>query len=223
MKSYRYFIFDLDGTLADSSPSIYASLRNMERELGLAPLPENILHRFVGPPLVDSFITYYQAGEKDIATMLECYRRDYRENTYGLTKVYPGVLELLEYIKAVGCHAAVATLKNVSAAELTLKDLDIGRYMDCVAAMDDVGHATKSELIDRCLARMGCANREEAVFFGDSPYDGIGARESGVDFVALTYGFGFLEPGSLDGIPYVLEAKEPMELVSFIKNTAKPA
>ncbi|MEG2073664.1 MAG: hypothetical protein RRY54_02740, partial [Angelakisella sp.] len=62
--------------------------------------------------------------------------------------------------------------------------------------------------------------KEQVVFFGDSPYDGVGAREAGVDFVALTYGFGFLEPNSLVGIPSVFCAAEPMELVDFVKQTA---
>jgi len=56
-----------------------------------------------------------------------------------------------------------------------------------------------------------------AVMMGDSRYDGEGALEAGVDFVPLTYGFGFSEPGSLVGLPTVFTAEKPEDLVQFVK------
>lgn len=222
MKQYKYFLFDLDGTLVDSSPSVYGSLRAMEASLGLVPVAENMLHRFVGPPLAESFRIYYHATEAEIPGMLAVYRKDYKERSHTLTTPYPGVVELLRHIKSTGCHAAVATLKELGAATVTMNDLDVWDCIDHIAALEDGGKTSKADLIEECLAFYGNPPKEQAVFFGDSPYDGVGARETGLDFVALTYGFGFLEPGSLDGIPYVLDAKKPMELLDFIKDTAKP-
>lgn len=220
MKKYKAFIFDLDGTLVDSSPSIYGSLRNMEKAMGLAPLPENTLYKFVGPPLADSFRVYYHATDAQIPHMLEIYRDDYRENTIGLSVVYPGVVELLSYLKEQGCLVGVATLKHLETARSTMECAGLNSYIDCMTALTDDKKSSKGTLINECIALMGGIPKEQVVFFGDSPYDGIGARDAGVDFVALTYGFGFLDPGSLEGIPYILNATQPMMLVNFAKGTA---
>ena len=53
--NYNYFIFDMDGTLADTSPGVFAGVRLTLREMGEPPVPENELHRFIGPPLHQSF------------------------------------------------------------------------------------------------------------------------------------------------------------------------
>lgn len=221
MKSYKYFIFDLDGTLVDSSPSIYASIRATEKALGLVPVAEAELHRFVGPPLALSFEQFYGATAEQLPVMLNAYRKDYKENTSGLSKSYPGVTELLEHIRANGCHAAIATLKNREAAEVTVAQMQLAPHIDIMTALADDHNVTKGRLILECMEHYGNPPKEQVVFFGDSPYDGVGAQDAGVDFVALTYGFGFLEPGSLQGIPLVFEAKEPLELLEFVKRTAK--
>lgn len=220
-KSYKYFIFDLDGTLVDSSPSIYASIRHTEQQLGLTPVPQEQLHRFVGPPLAASFREFYGADDAQVGRMLQTYRAHYTQESYSLTSTYPGVPELLQQIRDSGCHAAVATLKNRVAAGPTMEHSGLGGYFDLIAALEDNSVKTKADLIGDCLDYYGHPPREQAVFFGDSPYDGVGAQESGVDFVALTYGFGFLEPGSLEGIPFVLKATDPLQLVEFVKEATK--
>ncbi|MEG1874066.1 MAG: HAD hydrolase-like protein [Angelakisella sp.] len=218
-KTYRYFLFDFDGTLVDSSPSIYASLRNVERIKGLTPIPEQELFRFVGPPLSEAFVNYYHAAPEEVPELLRTYRADYQANTAPLTTVYPGVPELLKYIKENGCMVGVATLKNHAAAERTLRDLGLLQYVDGLTALVDGVKITKCELIEQCLALLGNPPRDQAIFFGDSRYDGVGAMEAGMDFVALTYGFGFLEPGSLEGIPTVFCAAQPKDLGEFVKNS----
>ena len=67
----HYFLFDLDGTLVDSSGAILASLRLMEGRLGLPPLPEEDLRKFLGPPLKESLSRYYGASRWSVDTMVE--------------------------------------------------------------------------------------------------------------------------------------------------------
>ena len=43
--SYRLFIFDLDGTLVDTSPGIMATVRYVEQTMGIPPIPEEQLRR----------------------------------------------------------------------------------------------------------------------------------------------------------------------------------
>lgn len=221
MKQYKYFIYDLDGTLVDSSPSIYSSIRHTEKTEGLTPVADEQLHCFVGPPLADLFKRFYNVEGDRLQRLLDAYRDDYGNSSYVMTKNYPYVEEQLRYIKANGCFAAVATLKNRGAADVTLRHSGLLDYLDYVAAPTDKHPRSKGELILDCLEHFGTPPREQAVFFGDSPYDGVGASEAGVDFIALTYGFGFLDPGSFNGINTLMKAAEPQELFEFVKRTAK--
>ena len=73
--SYRLFIFDLDGTLVDTSPGIMGTVRHVEKTLGIPPIPDEELRRFIGPPLEDSFMRYHGAApERAISEVV--YNKD---------------------------------------------------------------------------------------------------------------------------------------------------
>ena len=73
--SYRLFLFDLDGTLVDTSPGILEALRRMEREVGAEPMPQKTLEKFIGPPLEWSMETYYGLEPRTAKAWAEIYRR----------------------------------------------------------------------------------------------------------------------------------------------------
>ena len=80
---------------------------------------------------------------------------------------------------------------------------------------------SKARLIRQVMEELKWEDRSAAVMIGDSRYDGEGALEAGVDFVPLTYGFGFSEPGSLAGLPTVFTAHTPEELVKFVQEALR--
>ena len=59
MKDNRYgaAIFDLDGTLLDTSPGIFGSVRFAEKSLGLDPIDDELLKEFLGPAPVSRFLS----------------------------------------------------------------------------------------------------------------------------------------------------------------------
>ena len=216
--SYRLFLFDLDGTLVDTSPGIMASVRHVEQRLGLSPLPEETLRRFIGPPLEDSFMKYYGADPAQARRMVDVYRERYGVTGFREGRVYPGILEALDAIEAAGCVAAVATLKHHEMAALSLKAFGLGHRFAAVAAGTDQ-HPSKADLIRQAMGELGWEDPASAVILGDSRYDGVGALEAGVDFAAAAYGFGFGEPGSMDGLDPVFAAESPEALGEFIRRS----
>lgn len=214
--SYRLFIFDLDGTLVDTSPGIMDTVRYVERKMGFSPVTEAQLRTFIGPPLEESFSRYYDTGPEQLWEMVALYRERYRESGVGNGVIYPGIPEILESISAAGAFSAVATLKHHSMALLSLKQFGLLSRFDTVAARDE-SHPDKADLIRQAMETLRWDDPSSVLMIGDSRYDGVGAGEAGVDFVALTYGFGFSEPGSLEGLPTVFTARQPEELVRFIR------
>ncbi len=218
---YRLFIFDLDGTLVDTSPGIMRTVRHVEEVMGVPPIPDSDLRRFIGPPLEDSFLRYHHATPEGAKEMVACYRERYGTIGVGEAAVYPGIPEILDAIEATpGAYAAVATLKHHTMAEKSLGRFGLTERFDAIAAGTDE-HPSKADLIRQVMADLRWEDAATAVMIGDSRYDGEGALEAGVDFVPLTYGFGFAEPESLLGLPTVFTAKKPEDLVEFVKEALR--
>ena len=103
--SYRLFLFDLDGTLVDTSPGILEALRRMEREVGAEPLPQKTLEKFIGPPLEWSMETYYGLEPRTAKVWADIYRRIYtEENCIAKSRLYPYIRESLALIKIGRAH-----------------------------------------------------------------------------------------------------------------------
>ncbi|MEA5011034.1 MAG: HAD hydrolase-like protein [Angelakisella sp.] len=218
---YGYFIYDLDGTVLDTSPGILATLRQTEEVLGIAPLPFETLLKFVGPPLIESFATYYGANQEQSKLMVDTYRGIYLKTGVTNAKIYDFMTEGLEFARKNGAKTAIATLKYEKMARLNLDTFGLSGYFDFVAGQREGEEISKARSIAECLKALNCTDKSKAVFIGDSRYDGIGAMEAGVDFVPLTYGFGFADPESLCGIPFVAKAAAPKNLFDFIVATCQ--
>ena len=215
---YKLFIFDLDGTLVDTSPGIMETVRQVEKRLNIPPIPEEQLRGFIGPPLEDSFQRYYGAGPEEVKRMVDLFRSRYRAEGVGNGIVYPGIPETLDAIAAAGGVSAVATLKHESVAQLALEKFGLFHRFAALAAGSDA-HPSKADLIRQVMKELDWTDRSAVLMMGDSRYDGAGALEAGVDFVPLTYGFGFPDPESLSGLPAVFTAERPEDLVRFVKES----
>jgi phosphoglycolate phosphatase len=78
----------------------------------------------------------------------------------------------------------------------------------------------KSDIIRLCLEEMGCYDYKQAVYVGDGESDGKGANSVGVDFIAVTYGFGFKteeDAKRFNPIGVARNSKQIEEIVTDIK------
>lgn len=207
----KVIIFDLDGTLLDTSPGIFGSVRFAERKMGLSPVDESILPQFVGPPPKEMYKKIYGLTEGDALRAVAFHRE------YGLNKaiyeatVYEGVPETLMAIRKSGYKLAVATLKKQEIAEVILKNCELVQYFDSIVGMNDEESFSKKDTIE--LA-MKYTNSSEAIMIGDSSYDYMGAKEAGVGFVGVLYGFGFDQNCSYE-FTAVKTAAEILEVIDI--------
>lgn len=191
MKKYDLILFDLDGTLLDTSAGIFNSVRYAESQMGLAPIPDSRLREFVGPPPKAMYSKIYGLSEDDALRAAQFHRE------YGKTKalyeasVYPGMPELLSFLREQGHKLAVATLKSETIAQSILEYYGLASYFDTIVGMDPEETLTKRKTIDLAVIRTAAEGKK--LLIGDSIYDYDGAKEAGVDFLGVTYGFGFKE------------------------------
>ena len=199
---YKTILFDLDGTLLDTTDGVIEAVKITIQELGLKMPNEDVLKAFVGPPMQSSFQKYFDLDKETALKNANLFRANYKKHSLFIAKPYAGSLELLEYLKENGCKLAVATNKSHENAMGILDKFGISKYLDYALGSDLEGKLTKKDIVNICIEKLN-AKKEECVLIGDSTADSTGAKEAGIDFIALTYGFGFKSKNDLDGIANV--------------------
>ena len=194
MKHYELVLFDLDGTLLDTSPGIFNSVRYAESQMGLSTIPDARLREFVGPPPKSMYQCIYGLTEDQAFLAAQKHREYGKTKAIYEAKVYPGIRELLAQLKTNGYKLAVATLKAETIAQTILEYYGIAEYFDTIVGMDPQETLTKRMTIDLAKERTGSAGK--AILVGDSIYDYDGAMEAGIDFLGVLYGFGFAPENS---------------------------
>lgn len=196
MNRYNVVLFDLDGTLLDTSEGIFNSVRFAEKMMGFNPLPTEKLKNFIGPPPIKSYMENHNASKMQAETATK-YHRQYGAE-YGIfeANVYEGISELLNKLKSNGVKLGVCTLKRQDIAEKVLQNFELYNYFDVIVGIDQQESLTKKGTIDIALKKLDFCNRKDVVLVGDSRYDADGAEQAGVDFLGVLYGFGLDEDDS---------------------------
>lgn len=196
---YPTILFDLDGTLTDSEPGITGSVKLALEKMNFPVPPREILRKFIGPPLWQSFAEYCGMTDAQAEEAVARYRETYNVSGAYQNAPYPGVTGLLGELRRAGAALAVATSKPKTIALPVLEYFQLAPYFSCVAAPDDGDHdSSKQRLIRSALSRLG-ARPEQAVMIGDTRFDAAGAREAGTGFIGALYGFGTREELEREG------------------------
>lgn len=74
MSDYKYIFFDLDGTLTDPAEGITNSVAYALEKFGIEVRDRTTLYKFIGPPLVDSFMEFYGFDKAQAETAVGFYR-----------------------------------------------------------------------------------------------------------------------------------------------------
>lgn len=218
MKRYQAVLFDLDGTLIDTSSGVLDCIKLTVEALHLGALSDEDMLRFIGPPLQDSFKEVCHLDGSDIDLAVKTFRTYYTgDNLYNVS-IYDGIFQLLDYLKANGTKVAVATYKQEAFAKNLLEHVGIAKYCDYVYGSDPEGVLTKADIVQKCIDSFD-VDRSEVVLIGDSHFDAIGAEHAGVDFIGVTYGFGFHSESDVESFPSVLAADSVFEVLEAFEAT----
>ena len=202
-------LFDLDGTLTESGEGIVRSAAHALRKLGAPTLSEDILRRFVGPPLLESFMRYGGLTEARALRAVELYRERYLDVGWKENRVYPGIPELLAELKTRGARVILASSKPELSCRRVLDYFGLLAHFDAVCAIRwDEHHADKAEIVRRALSELPGGLR--ACMVGDRRYDMEGARANGVFALGVSYGYGSREELEAAGADAVADTVEDL-------------
>jgi phosphoglycolate phosphatase len=193
MREIHNILFDLDGTLVDSSGAIRASLAYALERGGLRFPDDRPVERLIGTPLLDIFRDEFGVTGAAAEQAIADYRAHYDAEARAGTRVYDHVEDCLEALRAAGCTLVVATVKPSPIAVKVLSEMGLDRYFSGVAGSSmDHARRDKADIIRHALQAFGLDAAHSAMV-GDRAQDIRGARSNRLYAVGVTWGFGPLE------------------------------
>jgi phosphoglycolate phosphatase len=184
-------IFDLDGTLIDSSRDLANAVNATRAHLGLAPIENETVYSYVGngaPVLIRKALGPEYADE-EVQSALEYFLAYYREHMLDNTVLYPGVREVLDEFRRAGLTMAVLTNKPVRFSQGIVDGLGLGAHFRRVYGGNSFEQKKPHPVgIETLMSEVG-ATRQETVMVGDSSVDVQTARNARVTACGVTWGF----------------------------------
>lgn len=203
---YDLVIFDVDGTLLDTAEGVIKSAVNAICWAGY-PVPDaHVMRSFIGPPIQDSFHRLFGVEGQKLAAMTEVFRSSYSTDNLFLANPYEGLYETLDRLSAYSVRIAIATYKREDYALKIIHHFGFDRYSLSSHGADPWNKLKKTDIIEICIRESGISNRSRIVMVGDTVHDAFGAKQSGIDFLGVTWGYGFssvdacMAAGAIGGI-----------------------
>lgn len=200
MRRFDYAIFDLDGTLLDTREGVIAAVVFAMKKYG-KPIPNhNILESLIGPPMQESFQKLYNLSFNEAMEMANVFRDAYKTDDFLFKAIpYGGIYELMESLIDSGVKIGIVTYKREDYAKRLLFEKRFDIYTKYMYGSDFECKKKKYDMILYCLRKMGCDDNSRAVYIGDGESDGIAANKARINFIAVSYGYGFKESHDADG------------------------
>lgn len=199
-------LFDLDGTLTDPKEGITNCVKYALASVGITETDEQTLMRFIGPPLVDSFMEFYGFSRSEALKLVAKYRERFAVTGIFENRLYDGVREMLRELKASGFTIALATSKPRVFAKRICEKYEIAEFFDIISGSElDGTNDYKNQVIEAILAELNYPDRSRVVMVGDRRQDIDGAKQCGIRSIGVR--FGYAEPGELEaaGADYIAE------------------
>ena len=188
----RFILFDLDGTLTDPGEGITNSVAYALERYGISVSDRTQLYRFIGPPLVNSFMEFYGFPEEQAKEAVEVYREYFSVHGWAENRVYEGIEDLLADLVRAGKVLIIATSKPLVFAERILEHFGLAKYFTVICGAPlhaPKGHG-KADVIREVLQAAGVVDPSSAVMVGDRHHDVDGAKAAGIPAVGVLYGYG---------------------------------
>lgn len=221
----KYLLFDLDGTLTDPKVGICTCVQYALSSFGIEEPDLDKLEPFIGPPLKDSFMKYYNMDDAQAEAAIEKYRERFRDTGIFENKLYDGIPQMLNALNSQGMFMAVASSKPTDFVRRILEHFGIAKYFKVVVGSEmDGTRVKKEEVINEALKQLfgnWPVEKSKVYMIGDRSYDVEGARKAGVESVGVTYGYGSMEELREAKCDYIVRSVE--ELQKFLlRGTEKP-
>ncbi len=208
----KLVIFDLDGTINDSRKGFAYCYRETAKLYGIPNLSDNDLKIGFTGPFDIGIAKVLHLTEEQVPEAVARYVEFYEKEGKHMSAFFPGITEVINYLKDKGYILGVATMMEQGFARDTLsKNSVLDRFTSVCGASFDRPYR-KPELIARCLSETG-VDAEDAIMIGDGVDDHNSSVLQGIDFIGACYGYGITKQYCMDGgIPGISDPRELLNM-----------
>lgn len=198
-------LFDLDGTLLDTSFVILESFQHTYRTLtGKEKEREYIIKAFGEPLQVTMEREFSSQAEEAIKT----YRSFHHDCFEELIGIFPGICEVIKALYENGCKLGIVTSRLRKTTLIGLKKYDLEKYFQYIGTADDTDkHKPDPAPVLLALERLG-SRPEETIMIGDSIFDIKCAKNAGIKSAVVKWSEFAEEVCELEKPDYIIEKAE---------------
>lgn len=190
--AYQTVVFDLDGTLLDTSADLVLAVNHALASRGLPERTAADVMAATGNGIAVLIAKSVPAGTpEDVhAQVFEEFKRYYAAHAMDHTLPYPGIPELVERLRAAGAHVAVVSNKADFAVQEIIDARMPGAFDAVLGECMEAGIAKKPapDMVEAVLARLGLS-REGLAYVGDSEVDIATAANCHCPCISVSWGF----------------------------------
>lgn len=215
LKEIDLVIFDLDGTLVDSTDAICYTFNHVLQQQQMPIVEHALISAMIGQPLRQIYQTCLPtATVEDTEAFYHTYVSEYGPFSEQYARMLPGAADVLPLLKAQNKKIALATTKARTPAMNVLKQFSLFSYFDAVFGVDSVTLPKPDpEIIHKALAECG-VDASRAVMIGDTTLDMDAGRGAGVHTIGVLTGTHSRETLQSSQPTLIVESLE--ELKAFI-------
>ncbi|AJI75358.1 HAD hydrolase, IA, variant 1 family protein [Francisella philomiragia subsp. philomiragia ATCC 25015] len=207
----KNIFFDLDGTLVNTVGDLTVATNTMRKHFGLEPVSEDVLANIIGkgyPTTVRKVLALDFDNKEYIESIadtgVKIVSQTYKTLNSTNSRVYPNVIETLDFLKQQGIKMAVVTNKHEEDAIQSLTHLDLINYFEVIVGGDTTtSYKPYAEPLLFAMDKLN-AKAEESLMVGDSMNDYLCAREANVKTIMVSYGYhNGVDLEALDSFAYI--------------------
>jgi len=213
VKHEMIILFDLDGTLIDSTEAILESFHAAYEGVGESAPPAANIIKQIGHPL-DVMFLEFGVSQQSVWEYVKRYKAHYRQISRAKTTLLPDAKKAVEEAAGFARLGVVTTKTREYSLEL-LEHMGLLHYFEVVIGREDVEHPKPHpEPILSALSKLQ-VTKSKCWMIGDTCLDMISANEAGIGRVAVLCGYGSRDELSDCG---AFVAENALEAVKFINN-----
>ncbi len=182
-------LFDLDGTLIDSTEAILQCFDDSFKHFGLPTPQEEKIKALIGHPL-DYMYLHLGVSKEQVWDYVDVYKMHYRKRSKPMTTFLPEAEEAIK-LAASFARLGIVTTKTGTYSRILLEHMGVMDYFEVLIGREDVTYPKPHpEPILKALYQMDITYHDNVWMIGDTCLDLLAAKDAGISSIGVTCGYG---------------------------------